>query len=410
MVNPSYYNVEDTSPEGVNTHLSQLIEKTLRDLERSGCIEIDSDKFTLRASTHGLVSSYYYLSHETVGLFNRSLASSMTERAVHELICDAKEFDELPVRHNEDAMNAELSEALPWKVDPYDCGSPHAKTNLLLQAHFSRMAMPISDYYTDLKTVLDSAVRIFQAMVDIAAEKGLLSTSLQAMTLVQAMKQARWPSDNPLTTLPGIEPSVPRLDELPTLPQLVAMSEDDVQRALSRVTASRDASRAAAAVVAQMPITEMTFVMEPVEDVREQFEPVRVNGRGPEPMSVRVQGDTLYEIVVDLKRRSRRGATDLGRRVRLKPLEAILILSFFFTCIASAQGTRSQVSQDAGGRMVARLRRRCHRHDEGPQTRDRTGLVDRQPQHSVASRRLGQALSLCALPHFRRLFGPGPAA
>lgn len=215
MVNPSYYNVAELTPEGINAHLSLLIESTLRDLQSSGCVEIDKDEFSIHTTTLGLVASYYYLTHSTVGLFHKSLERAMTIRAVHELMCSANEYDELPVRHNEDSLNAELSEQLPWKVDLYDCGSPHVKTNLLLQAHFARAALPISDYYTDLKSVLDQAVRIFQAMVDISAEKGLLSTCLQCMTLVQSLKQARWPDDNPLTILPGLEPTTNGLADLP---------------------------------------------------------------------------------------------------------------------------------------------------------------------------------------------------
>lgn len=40
--------------------------------------------------------------------------------------------------------------------------SPHVKANLLLQAHFSRLPLPCADYLTDLKSVLDQAIRILQ--------------------------------------------------------------------------------------------------------------------------------------------------------------------------------------------------------------------------------------------------------
>jgi activating signal cointegrator complex subunit 3 len=48
-----------------------------------------------------------------------------------------------------------------------------------VQAHFERAELPISDYVTDTKSVLDQAVRILQAMVDVAADRGWLSTTLQ---------------------------------------------------------------------------------------------------------------------------------------------------------------------------------------------------------------------------------------
>jgi activating signal cointegrator complex subunit 3 len=52
---------------------------------------------------------------------------------MNRLLADAYEFSELPVRHNEDTLNSELAQTLPWPVDESDLGSAHAKTYLLLQ-------------------------------------------------------------------------------------------------------------------------------------------------------------------------------------------------------------------------------------------------------------------------------------
>ena len=68
------------------------------------------------------------------------------------------------MRHNEDSMNRSLAELLPLPVSPPDSyDSPHTKTHLLLQAHFSHAPLPIADYATDTKSVLDQALRILQA-------------------------------------------------------------------------------------------------------------------------------------------------------------------------------------------------------------------------------------------------------
>ncbi len=76
---------------------------------------------------------------------------------------DASEYAELPVRHNEDKMNTTLAKKLPLSVSPPDSyDSPHSKAHLLLQAHFSHSILPIADYQTDTKSVLDQALRILQ--------------------------------------------------------------------------------------------------------------------------------------------------------------------------------------------------------------------------------------------------------
>lgn len=59
----------------------------------------------------------------------------------------------------------------------------------LLQAHFSQLALPITDYNTDLKSVLDQSIRILQAMIDICANSGWLTSSLTCMRLLQMVMQ-----------------------------------------------------------------------------------------------------------------------------------------------------------------------------------------------------------------------------
>ncbi len=124
-----------------------------------------------------------------------------------EIVASAQEFAELPVRHNEDKMNAELSRDLPLKVNAYTFDSPHTKCNLLvfhfvyyntfdfisnvmrhlrlLQAHFSRAPLPCTDYITDTKSVLDQCLRIMQAVLDMCAHLGWLSTTLSIINLMQ---------------------------------------------------------------------------------------------------------------------------------------------------------------------------------------------------------------------------------
>ena len=57
---------------------------------------------------------------------------------------------------------SELAKSCPLPVDPHSLDSPHTKALLLLQAHFSRLQLPCTDYFTDLKSVLDQTVRILQ--------------------------------------------------------------------------------------------------------------------------------------------------------------------------------------------------------------------------------------------------------
>jgi activating signal cointegrator complex subunit 3 len=82
---------------------------------------------------------------------------------------------------------------------------PHTKASLLLQAHVSRLPLPITDYVTDTRSVLDNSARILQAIVDLVADAGWLDSTLGAMALVQALSQGRWHDDDPWLQLPHVD-------------------------------------------------------------------------------------------------------------------------------------------------------------------------------------------------------------
>lgn len=163
--NPSYYGLEDGEQSTIDSYLSTLVSKSLDELQLSRCIEVVKTK--LRPTNLGKISSYYYLSHKTIRNFCTKIKPSSDIHAILRLLAEATEYDELPVRHNEDKINHELSTATRYKVDDWHLhlGDAHVKAFLLLQGHLSHLKMPITDYVNDTITVLDSSIRIIQVSV-----------------------------------------------------------------------------------------------------------------------------------------------------------------------------------------------------------------------------------------------------
>lgn len=69
---------------------------------------------------------------------------------------------------------------------------------------FPSLKLPIADYRTDTKSVLDQCLRVLQAMVDVAADASMLATTLSTIHLAQMVVQARWHSDSSLLQLPNV--------------------------------------------------------------------------------------------------------------------------------------------------------------------------------------------------------------
>ncbi|KAJ5101298.1 hypothetical protein NUU61_003520 [Penicillium alfredii] len=219
--NPSYYGLE-ISAEEQNTMAAQsvaqdfmieLVDKSLDDLAESSCVLVDSATGNVDSTPYGKIMSYYYLSHKTIRYLMSHAKRDPTFQDVLSWMCSATEFDELPVRHNEDLINAELAQNLPLSIESMGdvpMWDPHVKAFLLLQAYMSRIDLPISDYVGDQTSVLDQGIRIIQASIDLMAELGYLPACQMLMTLLQCIKSARWPEDHPLSILPGVQVENPQ--------------------------------------------------------------------------------------------------------------------------------------------------------------------------------------------------------
>ena len=204
--NPSYYGMEGLEDMDLNSFLTETVGNCLDQLEMSYCIESDDDGRGLYSTVLGRIASYYYLAHQTVQHFQDNLKPELTTSEAIQVLVDSTEFEQLPVRHNEDLLNTDLAKTCPLEVNQYTMDSPHTKANLLLQAHMGRLPLPSTDYLTDTKSVLDNALRVMQAMIDVCAENGWLASTLRIIILLQMIVQARWDTDSGFLVLPHIEP------------------------------------------------------------------------------------------------------------------------------------------------------------------------------------------------------------
>ena len=101
-----------------------------------------------------------------------------------------------------------MAQRLPNKLQPgAKYNDPHVKTNLLLQAHMSRMQLS-AELQSDTEEILGKAIRLIQACVDVLSSKGFLSPGLAAMELAQMVTQAMWKKDSYLKQLPHFSADV----------------------------------------------------------------------------------------------------------------------------------------------------------------------------------------------------------
>ncbi|XP_014247747.1 putative U5 small nuclear ribonucleoprotein 200 kDa helicase [Cimex lectularius] len=227
--NPNYYNLQGVTHRHLSDHLSELVENTLTDLEQSKCITIDDDIDTNPLNL-GMIAAYYYINYTTIELFALSLSSKTKIRGLIDIISSAAEYDDIPVRQNEESILEPLSAKLPYKVSAGSkFNDPHVKTNLLLQAHLSRLNLG-PELQGDTEQILGKSIRLMQACVDVLSSNGWLAPAVAAMELAQMLTQAMWSKESYLRQLPHFTPEIIKTCQeknVETVFDLMELDDDD---------------------------------------------------------------------------------------------------------------------------------------------------------------------------------------
>lgn len=199
--NPNYYNLKGASHRHLSDHLSELIEKTIGDLEESKCLAVE-DEIDISPLNLGMISSYYYIQYTTIELFASSITAKTKIKGLVEILCAASEYGQLTIRQGEEAllkkMAAHLPQALPVSASYED---PATKTLILLQSYFSRQALT-TDLANDLSFILKDAIKLIQAFVDVISSQGWLRPAISSMELSQMVVQGQWDKDSVLMQIP----------------------------------------------------------------------------------------------------------------------------------------------------------------------------------------------------------------
>lgn len=317
LQNPSYYGLDNVDPKAMNVYLSSLVSKALRTLQDSFCLEVDTDERSLISTALGKIASFYYMSHESIRLLYDSLQKDSSIERILKLLTQVKEYAELPVRHNEELINGDLAKMCPIPVDSSTLDSPHTKAHLLFQGHFSRLQLPCSDYLTDLKSVLDQAIRLLQAIIDIVGNQGWLCPTLSGVMLLQMIVQARWHTDNTLLTLPHVDEATLEcfrslnIDSLPEAVQFCCKSPGVLEKALHGKLQDGQLNRVME-TLQQLPNQSVRLCIEELScGEKQEWTPVElkpISGPVPDERWVPVRANAEYVLQVEVSSRGpRRG-------------------------------------------------------------------------------------------------------
>eukprot|EP00095_Tigriopus_kingsejongensis_P005132 snap_masked-scaffold100_size373717-processed-gene-2.9 protein:Tk05132 transcript:snap_masked-scaffold100_size373717-processed-gene-2.9-mRNA-1 annotation:"u5 small nuclear ribonucleoprotein 200 kda helicase" len=204
--NPNYYGMQGISYRHLSDHLSEIVEGTLSELEHSKCIAIEDEMDTSPLNL-GMIAAYYYINYTTIELFSMSLNSKTKIRGLIEIVASSAEFEDIPLRHGEEALLRSLSNRLPHKITSGKFNDPHVKAQILVQAHLSRIQLS-AELQQDAELIVSKAIRLIQACVDVLSSNGWLAPAIAAMELSQMVTQAMWNKESYLKQIPHLTQEV----------------------------------------------------------------------------------------------------------------------------------------------------------------------------------------------------------
>ncbi|GCB24855.1 pre-mRNA-splicing factor brr2 [Aspergillus awamori] len=204
LANPSFYGLTDVSHEGLSTFLSELLENTLKELSDAKIVDLDEEDDSVSPLNAAMIGSYYNISFITMQTFLLSLSARTKLKGILEIVTSATEFESIQMRRHEDHILRRVYDRVPVKMSQVAYDSPHFKAFVLLQAHFSRMQLPI-DLAKDQEVIVSKVLNLLSACVDVLSSEGHLN-AMNAMEMSQMVVQAMWDRDSPLKQIPHFGP------------------------------------------------------------------------------------------------------------------------------------------------------------------------------------------------------------
>mmetsp|Transcript_31856 Transcript_31856/g.77625 ORF Transcript_31856/g.77625 Transcript_31856/m.77625 type:complete len:2179 (-) Transcript_31856:255-6791(-) len=207
---PTLYGVDPESLESDST-LEQrrvdLIHSAATTLEKHNMVKYNRQTGTFQMTDLGVVSSHYYITHQSMAVFNEYMKPHMSDIELFRVFSLSTEFQYVSVRSEEKLELAKLLDKVPIPVKE-GIDEPSAKVNVLLQAYISRLSLEGFALMSDMVYITQSAGRVMRAMFEIALKRGWAAAAIKTLNLCNMISHRMWGAQSPLRQFKGIPPGI----------------------------------------------------------------------------------------------------------------------------------------------------------------------------------------------------------
>jgi pre-mRNA-splicing helicase BRR2 len=200
LKNPSLYGVTEEEVERDPTLLQRrldLAHTAASILDKHNLCKYDRKSTNFQVTTLGRVASHYYVSHESINVFNEYLKPSMSDIEIFRLFSLSGEFKNIHVREEEKLELQKLVSRVPIPIKE-GIEEPSAKVNVLLQAYISRLKLEGFALVADMTYIQQSACRLMRALFEVALKRGWSSLACKTLSICKMVEKRIWGSQSPL--------------------------------------------------------------------------------------------------------------------------------------------------------------------------------------------------------------------
>jgi len=212
LKNPSIYGIPVEEVERDPTLQQRridLMHSAASILDKHNLIKYDRKSGNFQVTTLGRVASHYYVSHESMSIFDENLKPTMTDIEVFRLFSLSGEFKNIHVREEEKLELTKLVTRVPIPIKE-SIDEPSAKVNVLLQAYISRLKLDGFALIADMTYIQQSACRLMRALFEVALKRGWASLVIKTLNICKMVEKKTWSSQSPLRQFSNIPEVIAR--------------------------------------------------------------------------------------------------------------------------------------------------------------------------------------------------------
>ncbi|CAD2219534.1 RNA helicase [Angomonas deanei] len=259
-----------------------MINTAFVNLAVAGMVRYNPDIGSVETTDLGRLASHYYLTHETVSIFNNLMRKpdgtwidTIDMSAAMNIAASASEFSQLRVRQEELDELQKLNSALPPIVQKYgvsgesvDETSVQWKVVTLLKAYITGLPVDAHSLSSDMNYITQNIPRITRALFEIELERAHPLSTYTFLTLCKCIEHRCWEFEHPLAQFgswvrnTGITDSV--WDYLNKLQPSMSLLQEMTAREIGSMVHNQRAGKAIADLVRSFPLLELEIDVQPI--------------------------------------------------------------------------------------------------------------------------------------------------